>query len=145
MRACLQINEGKVVEAEGLLCRILETAPPHAKLGAYVARGTARALSRDLQRESAPATDTVDLHAFLVHACKPHSSKGTVNACLVLEIVSSRQNALQPLWTTSARRSRWSRGMPTAGSAAGRRALRWGRTRRPCRCAFERDCADGAS
>jgi hypothetical protein len=45
-----QINEGKVVEAEGLLCRILEKAPPHAKLGAYVARGTARALARNLQR-----------------------------------------------------------------------------------------------
>jgi hypothetical protein len=39
-----------VVEAEGLLCRILEKAPPHAKLGAYVARGTARALARNLQR-----------------------------------------------------------------------------------------------
>ena len=45
-----QINEGKVVEAEGLLYRVLEQAPPHAKLGAYVARGTARALARNLQR-----------------------------------------------------------------------------------------------
>ena len=45
-----QINEGKVVEAEGLLYRVLEKAPPHAKLGAYVARGTARALARNLQR-----------------------------------------------------------------------------------------------
>ena len=38
------------MEAEGLLYRVLEKAPPHAKLGAYVARGTARALARNLQR-----------------------------------------------------------------------------------------------
>lgn len=45
----VQINEGKLVEAEGLLDRILEKSAKQPNLGAFVARGTARALARDLQ------------------------------------------------------------------------------------------------
>ena len=46
----LQINEGKLVEAEGLLDRVLEKCGrANPNLGALVARGTARALARELQ------------------------------------------------------------------------------------------------
>jgi hypothetical protein len=80
-----QINEGKVVEAEGLLARVLEKAPPHAKLGAYVARGTARALARNLQRahlEGQRSLKQRRLHptvgTALWTACSP---SGSATAC----------------------------------------------------------------
>jgi tetratricopeptide (TPR) repeat protein len=55
----LQINNGHVEAAEEILNKLLENNP--AELSALVARGTARALRRDLQGAEADFTKAIEI------------------------------------------------------------------------------------
>jgi Flp pilus assembly protein TadD len=57
--APLQINNGQVEAAEQLLNKLLELNP--AELSALVARGTARALRRDLKGAEADFTKAIEI------------------------------------------------------------------------------------
>lgn len=65
----MQINNGQVEAAEQLLNKLLELNP--ADLSALVARGTARALRRDLKGADADFTKAIDIEPRWVGtACK---------------------------------------------------------------------------
>jgi Flp pilus assembly protein TadD len=56
---CLQINSGQTEAAEQLLNKLLETNP--RELSALVARGTARALRRDLKGAEKDFTAAINI------------------------------------------------------------------------------------
>lgn len=104
--AVTQINSGQVLEAEGLLDKVLRDSP--RELGALVARGTARALRRELQGAVDDFTVAIEVEPRYADSWKrrgqANSALGNLEAAL-LDLQKAVE--LLPMWgqETSASRA----------------------------------------
>lgn len=120
-----QINAGQIKEAEDLLDRVLASSPK--ELGALVARGTARALRRELQGGCWGRVPQVHVWVLCVCVCaRAHDLMPRLSGCEATRyVVTTLGASLQALLMTSVPPLWWSRGMLTRGSAVARPAAPW--------------------